>query len=193
QAFRRIETPVSIEELTIGVVADAFTLNAIASTIRTVELPRHGWEEVLEKTPVDLVLVESAWSSPAGAWFHGVAYHGESEAADLRAILAHARERGIPTPFWNREDPVHLRSFLTPAADFDTVLTSDARCITDYQGSLPSRTRTVASLPFFADPQIMHPLVPGAEQTGDFEDDSSMRSEERRVGKESRPAGWPGP
>src|SRR5699024_11172255 len=37
QALRRTETPVSIEELTIGVVADAFTLNAIASTIRTVE------------------------------------------------------------------------------------------------------------------------------------------------------------
>ena len=183
RALQRTAEPVSLEDLTVAVVADTFTLNAVSSTVRTVELPRRGWKAVLAETPVDLVLVESAWSSPEGEWFHGIAYHGEAEAADLRAILAHAREHGIPTLFWNREDPVHLRSFLTPAADFDTVLTSDARCIADYQDSVPSRTRTVASLPFFADPQIMHPLVPGADQTDGLEEGIAhpVNEEQRRA------------
>lgn len=189
QALSRTAPPVSLDDLTIAVVADTFTLNAISSTVRTVELPRHGWEEVLQETPVDLILVESAWSSPDGEWFHGVAYHGEAEAADLRGILAHARERGIPSLFWNREDPVHLRSFLTPAADFDTVLTSDSRCIAEYQSSIPSRTRTVASLPFFADPQIMHPLIPGedlADATGDSASVSGIEEQRRAEARAER-------
>ncbi|MGO1406985.1 MAG: glycosyltransferase family protein [Brachybacterium sp.] len=163
RALARTADPLSVDGLTVGIVADAFTMNAVSSTVRTVPIPRHGWRQVLDDTPVDLILVESAWSSPGEDWYHGVAYHGDDEAADLRAILAHARSRDIPTLFWNREDPVHTRSFTVPAADFDTVLTTDADCIATYQSSVPSRTRVSASLPFFADPRVMHPRAPGDE------------------------------
>lgn len=188
-ALERTSAPVDLDELTIGLVADRFTVNALSSTVRVVELPRIGWEQVLEQTPVDLILVESAWSSPGEDWFHGVAYHGDAEAADLRAILAHARDHGTPTLFWNREDPVHLRSFLVPAADFDTVLTSDARCIQDYQSTFPSRTGTVASLPFFAEPRVMHPGFPGGGDADAHEEDLAAADEEELRRDEARDGG----
>ncbi|WP_422115718.1 glycosyltransferase family protein [Brachybacterium sp. UNK5269] len=189
EALDRTAEPIDLTELTVGIVADTFTMNAVSSTIRTVPIPRHGWEEALADTPVDVVLAESAWSSPDEEWFHGVAYHGDDEAADLRAILAHARALGIPTVFWNREDPVHLRSFKIPAADFDTVLTSDAHCITEYQSSVPSRTHVVASMPFFADPQVMHPLSPGENQDDAFGDHETYRAGEAHRQADARAQG----
>ena len=159
-ALQRSEAPVDLADLTVGLIADTFTARAVSSAVRTVALPRHDWEETFRTTRIDLVLVESAWSAPGQEWFHGVAYHGEEEAADLRSLLGHARELGIPTVFWNREDPVHLRSFRLPAANFGTVLTSDAACIPTYLTSLPSQTGVAASLPFFADPAVLHPAVP---------------------------------
>ncbi|MGF7022914.1 glycosyltransferase family protein [Brachybacterium tyrofermentans] len=188
EALARTAEPVALDLLTIGIVADTFTFNAVSSTLRTVRLPRVGWEQVLQDTSIDAVLVESAWSAPGEPWYHGVAYHGEDEAADLRAILRHARELGIPTLFWNREDPVHLRSFLVPAADFDTVLTTDAECIPKYQSTVPSRTRVVASMPFFADPRVMHPLIPGEEQADVLEEDGSVGIDElhHRAAAQSR-------
>lgn len=161
EAMDRSAPARDLAELTIGLIADRFTDRAVSAAVHTIRIPRTGWEEVLENTRVDLVLVESTWSAPGEDWFHGVAYHGEQEASDLRAILAFARERGTPTLFWNREDPVHLRSFRAPAADFDAVLTSDATCIPTYLRTLPSRTTVAASMPFFADPRTMHPAAGG--------------------------------
>lgn len=158
EAMDRAKAPVELADLTIGLIADTFTARAVSHTLQTISIPRHGWKPALEEAPVDLILVESAWSAPGEEWFHGIAYHGDEEAQDLRAILTHARERGIPTLFWNREDPVHLKSFSTTAADFDTVLTSDANCIPAYLSTLPTRTSVAASLPFFADPTQMHPV-----------------------------------
>ena len=103
------------------------------------------------------MLVESAWEGRDHEWFHGIAYHGEEEAADLWNLLAACRRRGIPVLFWNKEDPVHFRSFALAASRTDHVFTTDADRLPAYLAQA-NRNLTASSLPFFAEPRIHNPL-----------------------------------
>ncbi|MGP9613492.1 glycosyltransferase family protein [Brachybacterium sp. AOP42-B2-9] len=142
-------------DLQIGLIADEFTRRTISTAMPTVELSRTGWPEQLEG--LSAVLVESAWEGRDHEWFHGIAYHGEEEAADLWNMLAACRERGIPVLFWNKEDPVHFRSFALAASRTDHVFTTDADRLPAYL-SQANRNLTASSLPFFAEPRIHNPL-----------------------------------
>src|SRR5699024_1941681 len=68
------------------------------------------------------------------------------------------RRRGIPTVFWNKEDPPHFDDFLPLAKLFDVVFTSDVRLLDEYRKHL-SHGR-VAPLAFAAQPAIHSPVRP---------------------------------
>lgn len=144
-----------LSDLRIGLIADEFTRRTISTAMPTVELSRTGWLEQLEG--LSAVLVESAWEGRDHEWFHGIAYHGEEEAADLWNLLAACRERNIPVLFWNKEDPVHFRSFALAASRTDHVFTTDADRLPAYLAQA-NQNLTASSLPFFAEPQIHNPL-----------------------------------
>lgn len=148
-------TPASLEDLQIGLIADEFTRRTISTTVPTVALARRAGADQLDG--LDAVIVESAWEGPDHEWFHGIAYHGEEEAADLWRLLDGARDRGIPVLFWNKEDPVHFRSFALPASRMDHVFTTDADRLPAYlaQGG---RNLSASSLPFYAEPKLHNPL-----------------------------------
>src|SRR5699024_11732130 len=59
-----------------------------------------------------------------------------SEVTDL---LAECRKRGIPTVFWNKEDPPHFDDFLPLAKLFDVVFTSDVRLVNEYRDRKSTR------------------------------------------------------
>src|SRR5699024_8022025 len=91
--------------------------------------------EVLAKEPVELLFVESAWAGNGGAW----RYHltGPSAPRDnLVELLRWCQERGIPTVFWNKEDPAHFEDFLDTARLFDHVFTTDINRIDEYRRRL---------------------------------------------------------
>src|SRR5699024_9968788 len=136
-------------------IADEFTTRTVSTAVPTVLLSRKGGEEQLDG--LDAVLVESAWEGRDHEWFHGIAYHGEEEAADLWSLLAACRRRGIPVLFWNKEDPVHFRSFALAASRTDHVFTTDADRLPAYLAQA-NRNLTASSLPFFAEPRIHNPL-----------------------------------
>ena len=46
-----------------------------------------------------------------------------------RDVLSAAAAPGIPTAFWNKEDPVHFDTFAPAAARFDWIFTTDADCV----------------------------------------------------------------
>lgn len=144
-----------LSNLRIGLIADEFTRRTISTAMPTVELSRTGWLEQLEG--LSAVLVESAWEGRDHEWFHGIAYHGEEEASDLWNLLAACRERSIPVLFWNKEDPVHFRSFALAASRTDHVFTTDADRLPAYLAQA-NQNLTASSLPFFAEPQIHNPL-----------------------------------
>ncbi|MBE6480961.1 MAG: glycosyltransferase [Actinomyces ruminicola] len=153
---RGIGRPLST--LTIGIIADEFTSRTIGAAVKTVPIPRRGGDAAL--SGIDALILESAWEGPGRSWFHGVAYHGEDEAKDLWRILEGCRRRNVPVLFWNKEDPVHFRSFALAASRCDHVFTTDAGRIPAYleQNNI---NVSVASLPFYAEPSLHNPLPGG--------------------------------
>lgn len=143
-----------ISDLRLGLIADEFTCRTVSSAVDVVMLRRKAWQAQLEG--LDAVLIESAWEGPDHEWFHGVAYHGEQEAADLWGLIDTCRERSIPVLFWNKEDPVHFRSFALAAGRADHVFTTDADRLPAYL-SQPNQNQTASSISFFVEPSIHNP------------------------------------
>jgi hypothetical protein len=74
----------------------------------------------------------------------------------MLVLLRLCRARGIPTVFWNKEDPVHFSTFLPLARHFDYVFTTDIDCIARYKWVL--KHDRVNLLPFAAQPRFHNPL-----------------------------------
>jgi glycosyltransferase involved in cell wall biosynthesis/spore maturation protein CgeB len=145
-----------LADLRVGIVADEFTTATLSSTCEVVPLDRSGWREQLDG--LDLVFLESAWNGNDGSWHRAVGQYSDEEHADVRALLDRARELGIPSVFWNKEDPIHFARFLGTASLCDHVFTTDADTIPGYLSAGEGVVRTVSSLPFHAQPRIHNPL-----------------------------------
>src|SRR5699024_9596420 len=87
-----------------------------------------------------------------------VGFYGFEESKDLFELIEAARLKAIPTIFWNKEDPVHIDRFLKTAIQCDHIFTTDAKMISRYLHAEGTRAKTVASLPFYAEPKIHNPL-----------------------------------
>ncbi|MGP4989612.1 glycosyltransferase family protein [Glutamicibacter ardleyensis] len=114
-----------------------------------------NWRQKLETGVFELLFVESAWNGNSGAW----KYHLTGPSAprlDLTQMVSAFRSAGIPTVFWNKEDPPHYSDFLDTARLFDTVLTSDSSKIIDYRADLGHER--IASLSFAAQPEVHNPV-----------------------------------
>ena len=148
-------------QLKVAVIADEFTRTTLRGSFDVTLLKRQGWEDQFDEEKFDLVFVESAWEGNGGEWHRGVGYYSDDESAELRSILMLARDRDIPSMFWNKEDPVHFARFAPNAALFDHVFTTDANMIPRYASIEGSRIKTIAALPFYAQPEIHNPL-PGS-------------------------------
>lgn len=149
-----------LQDLRIGLIADEFTSRTVAATLPSTMLSRNGDESQLDG--LDAVVIESAWEGRDREWFHGIAYHGEDEARDLWRLIAGCRERGIPVLFWNKEDPVHFRSFAMAASRSDHVFTTDADVLPNYLQQA-NQNLSVGSLPFYAQPRLHNPLPSSRE------------------------------
>jgi len=148
-----------LADLRIGLVADEFTTETLSASAHVLPLDRDGWADQLDG--LDLVLVESAWTGNGGTWHRGIGRYSDEEHADISALLARARELGVPSVFWNKEDPIHFDRFVATASLCDHVFTTDGGRIQAYLEAGVGRVRTASSLPFHAQPRIHNPL-PGA-------------------------------
>jgi SAM-dependent methyltransferase len=154
------------ERLRVASILDEMSAACFAPECDLVPLSLEGWHEQLEGWRPDLLLVESAWNGNGGEWQYRLAQYPRKDLVGLpalRALLGGCRERGIPTAFWNKEDPVHFERFSEAASLFDHVFTTDARCVERYR-ALPGE-RTVAPLPFAAQPRIHNPVATVAERS----------------------------
>lgn len=149
-----------LSSLRVGLVADEFTSATLAASMTVVALDRERWQEQIDPSELDLVFIESAWAGNNGQWTRGVGHYGEEENADLYGLLERCNQLGIPTVFWNKEDPVHFDRFRLTAARCDHVFTTDGNKIIDYLETPGAITRTASSLPFYAQPVIHNPLPP---------------------------------
>ncbi|GAA1731204.1 glycosyltransferase [Isoptericola hypogeus] len=144
-----------------GVILDDFSRLAFGYEWEQVLLEPSSWREQLDG--LDLVFVESAWNGNGGAW----QYHFTGPSAPRPALvelLAACRERGIPTVFWNKEDPVHFEDFVATAALFDRVYTTDVGRVEAYRERLGHDG--VGVLPFAAQPAVHNPVRTHGEGPG---------------------------
>lgn len=149
-------TPVR-EDLTVAVILDDFSLRAFHYEWHQVVLSRENWRAELEHQHVDLLFVESAWHGNHDRWQYQLT--GTSGVKDpVRELTAYCREHGIPSVFWNKEDPPHYDDFLECARLFDHVFTTDANKLPDYRRDLGHDR--VAVLPFAAQPAVHNPERP---------------------------------
>lgn len=139
----------------IGAVLDEFSRTAWGFEAPLVHLHADRWRAQLETDPVDMLFVESAWSGPGGSWSRRVARFGDPDPT-LVELTSFARSQGIPTVFWNKEDPANFAWFAASAALFDHVFTVDGDAIPTYRERLGHDRIHV--LPFAAQPAIHHPV-----------------------------------
>lgn len=140
-----------------AVILDDFSALAFGSEWDCTQLSRKSWREQVTATDFNILFVESAWSG-FNKEFSGKLDAATHQGSELADIVEHFAARGIPTVFWNKEDPTHYRDFLPAARLFDHVFTTDADRIPDYCRDLGHDR--VGLLPFAAQPRLHNPIRP---------------------------------
>ncbi|MDD7385267.1 MAG: glycosyltransferase [Actinomycetaceae bacterium] len=125
----------------------------------------HSWRTQLDAFTPDIFLCESAWDGPdpsSHPW-RGKIYtrrgNPKENRTELLSILDYCQQHGIPTVFWNKEDPTHFddatRNFVDTARLFDFVFTTDSACIPRYARA---GIEDVHTLQFAVQPRLyVHP------------------------------------
>ncbi|WP_284975489.1 glycosyltransferase [Arthrobacter sp. efr-133-TYG-104] len=156
-AYNYPSVPPRRSDLTVGVVLDDFSAKAYAFEWNLVFLKKDRWLRQLQDQNVDFLFIESAWNGNEGSWRYQLT--GTSgPKPEFLALMRWCRENGIPTVFWNKEDPPHFEDFLAAAKEFDVVFTSDENKLQDYRQALGHDRVDV--LPFAAQPAIHNPIRP---------------------------------
>ncbi len=139
-------------QLKIACIMDDFTFGSYQPEAQLQQLTPTAWQAELEDFQPELLFIESAWRGKDELWGSKVGHN----ASELQQIVRWCRARGVPTMFWNKEDPVHFETFLTTAKQFDFVFTTDMDCIHRYKAALGHDQ--VYFLPFACQPSVHNPI-----------------------------------
>ncbi len=140
-------------QLKVGLVADYFTSVSVAVECRVRSLTPANYEEVISTWRPDLVFVESAFHGVGGEWRYELArqprYIRMVRPRAIFKLVQLARDRGIPTIFWNKDDGAFFDAFIDIARLFKHVFTTDNRCVSLYRKELPAdSTANVLAMPY---------------------------------------------
>ncbi|MBK7954983.1 MAG: glycosyltransferase [Candidatus Accumulibacter sp.] len=150
----------------VAIIADEFTFNSFKDEFLAIPLEPATWRQAFESYEPDIFFCESAWSGPdsnrrpwKGSIYASVNFKKENRST-LLDILSHCRKEGIPSVFWNKEDPTHysdrVHDFVKTAREFDFVFTTAAECIERYRAD--HGLGNVFALPFATNPRLFNPV-----------------------------------
>ncbi|HEY9468432.1 MAG TPA: glycosyltransferase [Propionibacteriaceae bacterium] len=148
----RCERP-RLADLRVAAILDEFSAKAFEPEWNQTLVTPETWRQELA-AGLDLLFVESAWAGNDGAW----TYHLVGQSAPRPALVEMIdsfRQHGVPTVFWNKEDPPHFDDFLATAGLFDVVFTTEAAMVPAYRERLGHERIYV--LPFAAQPRMHNP------------------------------------
>jgi SAM-dependent methyltransferase/spore maturation protein CgeB len=149
-------------DVKVAVIMDVFSTGAFKYEWQQITFGPDDWREVLERERPAMLFCESAWHGNSGRWATMMSAAGAPKQP-VRDLVAWCKEQGIPTVFWNKEDPPNFDRFIETAKLFDHVFTVDADCIPRYVEALGHDR--VELLPFGAQPRIHNPIaVPGGRK-----------------------------
>lgn len=148
-------------DITAAVILDDFTADAFSHEWNIIRLDRGSWVSQVKGKEIDLLFVESAWHGNGDQWARLIGKQ-RSYSPELRDLVVWCRASGIPTVFWNKEDPPHYADFIGSAGLFDLVLTTDSNKAPQYRKELGHDS--VAVMPFAAQTEIHSPARNGIER-----------------------------
>lgn len=144
-------------DVTVATILDDFSSQAFGHEWNQIPLQRDTWKTQLDEHQPRLLFVESAWHGNQDQWQYQLT--GTSGVKEpFKDLLAECSLRGIPTVFWNKEDPPHYDDFLECAGLFDHVFTSDVNRVEHYRRDLGHDR--VGVLAFAAQPAVHSPARP---------------------------------
>lgn len=157
------------DQFKVALIADEFTTNSFSDEFQAIAIEPDNWQELFEKHQPDIFFCESAWSGPDAKQrpWKGRVYASKNFAKENRtallSILKHCRSKGIPTIFWNKEDPTHhtdkVHDFVKTAQEFDFVFTTAAECVDSYKNNY--NVKNAFALPFATNPKLFNPIEIG--------------------------------
>lgn len=151
--------------LRIAVILDEFSYQCFKHESILMPIGINDWKDTLNAQPPDLLLVESAWKGNSGTWQYKIArYHNSNPSKELAELVNYCRSNGIPTIFWNKEDPIFFKRFIESAKLFDYIFTTDINMISKYKNILGHDR--IYALPFAAQPKIHNPMDKDKERLG---------------------------
>ena len=139
----------------VAAILDTFTEHCLRYEANLLLLSRERWRAQIEEARPACLLVESAFLGNDGEWRYRILDYDNLTDNPLREVLQLCRSMGLPTVFWNKEDPPHFDDFIGAAKEFDFVFTSDADCVPIYREALGHDRIYV--LPFAAQPRLHNP------------------------------------
>ncbi|AIZ61714.1 glycosyltransferase [Bacillus sp. FSL R5-0432] len=151
---RHVSKP--LKEYKVACIFDEFSMTCFKEQVKLIPFTKDNWKEVLTQTPPDVLIVESAWKGNFGSWEYMIGKYNNQDQSELIALVEWCKKRGIPTAFWNKEDPIHFEKFIHSAQLFDHVFTTDQNMISEYVKVLGRPT--VYALPFSAEPKLHNPI-----------------------------------
>lgn len=158
-----------LSDLKVASILDEFSFQSFEPECNLLSLDPKNWKEQMDEFRPDLFFCESAWSgadSDARPWkgkvYTSVNFQGENRN-ELLGILEYCKRRGIPTVFWNKEDPSHyddrVHDFVDTALKFDHLFTTDINCVARYKSEYGHPSVDV--LPFAVQPRLFNPIEIG--------------------------------
>ena len=140
---------------TVAAILDTFTAYSLQHEVDLVLMSPRFWRAQMEQRRPVCLFVESAWRGNNDGWRNRIAGYEDLDDNPLRELLQYCQSAGIPTVFWNKEDPPHFDNFIGAAREFDFVFTSDSDCVPRYREALGHDRIDV--LPFAAQPRLHNP------------------------------------
>ncbi|MGI0502746.1 glycosyltransferase [Burkholderia sp. ZZQ-2] len=141
--------------VTAMTVFDEFSRECFAPYLNLVEPRPDNWSGLLLRDQPEFLLVESAWRGNRSSWQYRVGSYAHPPGRELQAMVNGFKERGIPTVFWNKEDPVHFNNFIEAASQFDFVFTTAEEAMPKYTARSSSNVNV---LPFACEPGLHNPI-----------------------------------
>ncbi|MCF7530043.1 CgeB family protein [Neisseria lisongii] len=138
--------------MNIYLISDNLTLKSLLFEPVTIKSSWFSLNTI--KSPI--LLVESAWNGYKDRWKFKIASypdHPNRTNEKLVRLVEKAKEKGIPTVFWNKEDSIHFDRFIDSAKHFDHIFTVDQNCVEKYRAIVPEST-TVDVAMFPVQPRI---------------------------------------
>lgn len=137
----------------IALVSGAALRQALSFEASVCQLDQEGWERRLAACRPDLVLVSSCGLAKEGS----ESFLFAEPLPWLRQMLYEARKLGVPSAFWNTEDPVNCGGAMKFARLADYVFTVDIDCIPLYKQELGHDRAGL--LPLAIQPALSNPLT----------------------------------